>query len=558
MAGKTITFTEGVPQRISIADVLPAGADRYHGGYEACGSGYAPPYQYLPGVYFDPKTKEMVYDGSKMSLNPIAVTPNLGYYVGYESGPYGHWQFPPTMNPTPAPTAVNGKMTSMSIHGESKHTRFVYCPLDGKFYNMGGDYQALNLPTLRGGEDGRMVWWRVDVRTNPPTWDHYYPQWGKAGDQVPLQPDRMNWDWDPVHSVFWCAHGSDRMGPNGYYSNTLARFRKDFPNSTDFLQAWQYEAGTQTSVFADAVPEAISDPDCPILVFDPIAGTMKYACASPVLKAPWTAGNTTDNVMQSTTFHVASKRWYAVRKYNSGLRISWLDTTPFPSNPTALAWQEVDVDLSTSAANNLTGTGNHAYNAGIGGGSPVFCDQTKHIVYMIDSGPSPAVLGLTLPGHSLGAHKVILVADLSPILNYATGYAHNADWSPKNLPGPLPGFNAGYNSPSGVTLMSTSPHAWIPEHRALVVMMEPGSEQVGVWSRSMEINVDTGTVTEGPRFPNSELDGMPWFPNACLWHAPTDELILYGIYMFEPKINCNRSWDVTGGTVPSVWNRYHW
>src|SRR5690349_7118254 len=73
VVSSTITFTEGTPARVSVAGLMPSGADRYHGGWEVQVNGFPNTdnhdFNWLPGVYFDPATQEMVYDGSPMSLN---------------------------------------------------------------------------------------------------------------------------------------------------------------------------------------------------------------------------------------------------------------------------------------------------------------------------------------------------------------------------------------------------------------------------------------------------------------------------------------------------------
>lgn len=515
----TIEFTEGVPARISVASLLPAGADRYHGGWEVQVGGSTPnsALNYLPGVNFDAATRSITYDGSPLSANPEALTPNPGYYIGYEGVPYNpHWQFPPTQLIPPAPKAIGGEYISQSIYGGSKHTRFVYCDWDGKVYNMGGDYSAYGYPTLRGGGDGRMAWWRFDPRDG--TWDNYYPMWGKAGEQVPLMPDRMNWDWDADRQIFWLNHGSPRMGPYGYFCNNVASLA---PGNSDTKQAWKGEGG-----IADAVPERITDDALPTLIFDPKTQSMRYACATPILNAPWLQSWNT--FMQASAYHRASKRWYALATdANGNIMVCWLDTTPFDSDPTKLAWQTATVDTSKVAP-----PMKNPYN--VGRSTPHCVDEQAALIYMFHGGDNQAIYGLTLPGHPLREHNIVQVADLSTAIGYNMSSA-----------------------PSGTGMGTESPFIFIPEHRVLVLMIEPSEEEVGPYSRSLEINVDTGAVMEGPRFPNSDIDGLPWFPNAGFWYPPTQELILYGIaIMNHNRVGGNRSWDKPTGNLPTAMLRY--
>jgi hypothetical protein len=92
---------------------------------------------------------------------------------------------------------------------------------------------------------------------------------------------------------------------------------------------------------------------------------------------------------------------------------------------------------------------------------------------------TPAILAFTLPGHPLGEGKVQLVARM-PVVDLTT-------------------------AAMGATASIAS--AWIPEHRSLVIFWEPLWHQVGPYTASLTIDVDTGAITAGPRWPN--YDGEP-------------------------------------------------
>jgi hypothetical protein len=294
---------------------------------------------------------------------------------------------------------------------------------------------------------------------------------------------------------------------------------------------WKGDGGV-----CDAYPEGSNDNDLPVFVYDPKGTTsFKLARASPVLLCPWTQ---VYPVCMGTGYHAASKRWYGIAKGTYGPLVSWLDTTNWETNPNSLAWQTLDIDLRVGAPNNLTGNGNHAAMLYGPLNTPIFMDDTAKVAYFFDVGVNPAILALTLPGHPQGEHRVLQVVDMKATIFYDIAQQFG-----------------------GLTNVTISPFVWIPEHRCIVWMQEPGEENVGPWTLSMQIDVDTGVVTEGPRYPNSDEDGMPYHPNCGVWFPPTGELILFGLSIMSHAIlHGNRGWDANPNdpSVPKVWNRYKW
>jgi hypothetical protein len=263
----TIEFTEGVPARVSVASLLPAGADRYHGGYYDMIPGTSSVADFIQGLSFDNKTLELVYDGSPLSANSyngktLAANPNTSYYIGTESGPYNaHWQYPPTEVPIPQATVVNGVPTQQAITNQCKHTRPRFCPLDGKVHIFGGDYSSVGLlGPPESPQNGRMLMWNVDPVSGIFGFD--YPPHGRPGEDVPLSSDLMGYAWDNGRRLWWVMFGSARPG---YVSDA----------------AWKADGG-----LANAWPADANEPGpMPIFVFDPKLPQPKYTLLPA--KTPW-------------------------------------------------------------------------------------------------------------------------------------------------------------------------------------------------------------------------------------------------------------------------------
>jgi hypothetical protein len=492
--GTAINFTEGVPARVSVAHLLPPGADRYHGGYYDMIPGSVSVADFIQGISFDPATLEIVYDGSPLAANSyngklLAANPNTSYFVGAETGPYNaHWPYPPTEVPIPQAKLVGGVWTQQAITNACKHTRPRFCPLDGKVHIFGGDYSSIGV--LGAGQNGRMLMWNVDPVTG--AWGLDYPPKGRPGEDMPLSTDLMGYAWDNARGLWWVMFGSCRAG---YASEA----------------AWKADGG-----LANAWPKDANDPSpLPLFVFDPKLPQPKYRLL-PVNTA-WPGSK----VIAEIVYDETSRRIYAMEPGQNGPLVHWLDTAQFDSDPSRLAWQSDDIDLGIMSSTNLTGTDKHRYIAG-NTHSPMHVDDATRRLYFIDS-RSPAVLALTLPGHPRGEHQVELVVD-------------------------LPGMPDMTTVSQGLTGCASSPFVWIPEHRVLVLMTEPVKHMVGPQTNSYTIDVDRKAISEGPRFPNRE-DGRPWFPGAGVWYPPTQELMLYAFFTDEFG---------TPFTTPQTFLRYKW
>lgn len=476
--GTTINFTEGVPARISVASLLPGGADRYHGGFYDMTVGTASVDAHIQGMSFDPATLELVYDGTPLSANSYngtvyAANPNTSYFIGAETGPYNaHWQYPPTEVPIPQATYISGVATQQAITNACKHTRPRFCPLDNYVHVFGGDYSSAGLlGPADSPQNGRMLMWRVDPVSG--TWALDYPARGRSGEDMPLSSDLMGYAWDNARGLWWVMFGSSRAG---YGSDA----------------AWKADGG-----LASAWPADANEPGpMPVFVFDPKLAQPKYTLL-PV-KTPWPG----TEVIAEIAYDETSRRIYAMEPGTNGVLVHWLDTGPFDTNPAQLAWQSVTIDLSSGAPGNLTGGDKHRNIVGMTH-SPMHVDDSTRRLYFIDS-RTPAVLALTLPGNALGEHRVQLLAD---------------------LPG-MPDFST---VSQGLTGCASMPFIWVPEHRTLVLLSEPVKHMVGPQTNSYTIDVDSGGVSEGPRFPN-RTDGRPWFPGAGVWYPPTQELLLYAFF----------------------------
>jgi len=478
----SITFNEGVPSRVKVT--LPVG-DRYHGGF-FCRIpkvyGYS---DEIPGVTFDGNTREFVYDGRPLSDNSYngvsqAVNPSSFFWAGAETGPHNpHWQFPPrTIN---IPQAVGG--VQQAITGGCKHTRPRFCPRDNLIHICGGDYSSAGI-IKDGHQDGRMLLWNFDPVVNK--WGFDYPPMGRAGDDIPLSPDAMGFAWDKSREIWWITYGDPRAG----VQNDVH---------------WKSLGGLATAYPASALAWPIND--APVFTFDPKVG--KY---NKLGIMPW-------NIMSPKTrehaYDDTSKRLYKLDASSTlDLRVRWLDTTNYETDPLNMPWSMVDISLSAIG---------HRYATGYFE-SPCHIDEVKRLLYFVDS-RTPAVLALTLPGHPSGEHKVSVLAPLPQMKNYAL------------------------DMPMGLLAMASMPFVWIPEHRCLVMMVEPLYEQVGPWSNSFQIDVDTGVVSDGPRFPSKPADGKPWFPNAAVWFPPTQELIVYAFYPNS---------QLSGTQSPETMHAYKW
>lgn len=465
-----IVFNEGVPSSVDVSALLPAVADRFTGGYYSRQAGVYSDDDHIPGVTFNAATRKIDYDGSLLNSSGVCKNPNSSYFLGWETGPYNdHWQYPPRTINIPQP--VGGKI--QAINGGSKHTRPRFCPWDNKIWIHGGDYSSAGVITDLH-QDGRMLLWIFDPVAN--TWGYAYPPLGRVGEEQPLSPDIMGPSWDKTREIWWISWGDSRAGVQS--------------------EAHWKSLGGQSDTWPKS---ATVDPilDAPVFTFDPKVPNPKYkrCCFQP-----W---NILSPKMREAAYDDTTKRLYKLQVGSvASIRAWWLDTTLYETDPMAMPWSFKDIDLAAGKPDNLTGSGAHQYATGFFE-SPCHIDELKRLLYFVDS-RTGAVLGMTLQGHPQGAHKVKLIANLPGMPNLAT-------------------------SPMGLLACASMPFVWIEQHRKIVMMVEPLWEEVGPLSNSFTIDVDSGAVTEGPRFPEL-ANGKPWFPAASVWFPPTQELICYGYY----------------------------
>lgn len=465
-----LVFTEGVPSRIDVSALIPQGADRYTGGYYSEQPGTYSYNDRIPGITFDAATKTFVYDGSPLSAAPFHRNPNPSFFVGAESAPYNaHWQYPPrTLD---IPQAIGG--VQRAITGACKHTRPRYCPRDRLIHIFGGDYSSAGLIN-DGRQDGRMMMWNFDPVNNG--WGRDYPVFGRIGEDMPLSPDIMGFSWDPTREIWWITYGDCRPGVGS---------DAHWKSLGGLATAWP-------STYTDSI-------NVPLFVFDPKLAQPKYIKLGNL---PWDIDRLK---MRESAYDDTSKRLYKMGPYGSlSFRVYWLDTTLYETDPLNMPWTYQDMDLRAGAAGNLTGSGDYRYITGLQE-SPMHVDDVTRRLFFIDS-RNRAILALTLPGHPLGEHKVQLVASLPTMADFSM-------------------------APLGLQGCSEMPFMWVPEHRSLVLLAEPQWQQIGPLQASFTINVDTGVVTEGPRWPSrASPSGKPWFPNAGVWYPPTQEIVVYACY----------------------------
>ena len=200
-----ITFTKGVPSRVSVKHLIPEG-ERFQGGYYDTVAGYHSYCSNLVGVTFDAKTCELVYDGRDPDPQGIAENPSRSYWIGSELRcDDTHWQWPPTPMPIPQPVAGIHR----ALANPSKHTAAVYCPWDQKIRIFGGDFSTWGL--LGAGMNGRAIMWDWHPITN--SWKlGFSPPGGLEGDVLPLSPDIMGMCWDTEFERLFIAWGNSRPG----------------------------------------------------------------------------------------------------------------------------------------------------------------------------------------------------------------------------------------------------------------------------------------------------------------------------------------------------------
>jgi hypothetical protein len=99
------------------------------------------------------------------------------------------------------PLPASASDATPAIPVSAKHSRWVLCPDDGKFYVFGGDYQS-NWQGIQSGQNALLTY---DPRTR--IWEQAYPFWGKAGQHYPMHMDEVAVCWDSKRKVFWFTSG---------------------------------------------------------------------------------------------------------------------------------------------------------------------------------------------------------------------------------------------------------------------------------------------------------------------------------------------------------------
>ena len=99
----------------------------------------------------------------------------------------------------PLPTGASDAFPAPSI--AQKHTRWVLCPLDEKFYIFGGDFGSA-WQGMQSGQNSLLSY-------HPPTraWAIEYPFWGKPGEHYPMHMDEVAVCWDSKRNLFWLTNG---------------------------------------------------------------------------------------------------------------------------------------------------------------------------------------------------------------------------------------------------------------------------------------------------------------------------------------------------------------
>ena len=302
-------------------------------------------------------------------------------------------------------------------------------------------------------------------------------------------------------------HGNVLAARAGGLLHRVGRIASGFSDDAQ----WKAQGGV-----ADAYPQGLAtqgrgsaetDPTrMPCFLFDPKLQRPRFLLAG--VGIDWA-----QNDVRQIAYDPSSKRVYGIRVLADGVRIHWLDVSTLGSPTPRLAWDHADLPSIPGHAQMLPGQFN------------INVDVTGRRLLWFDA-RHPALMAVTLPGHAEGEHKVHAVAEL-----------------------PAP---AGDLTVASMGLTASIPVAWVPEHRSIVVMWEPLWHQIGPDSASFTINVDTGAVSQGPRFPNLDRRSQPWFPGEMVWYPPTQELIVYGFMWWGDDVRN----DIATAGVPQTNWRY--
>ena len=142
---------------------------------------------------------------------------------------------------------------SRGVAGETKHATWAHNPVDGRLYQIGGDFSG---PV--GGSSYRQDMYSVSIAERWASrsdrnagWRSEYPYCGPEGGRQPKSPDYVGWTWDTKRRVFWNVPGtfvipaavvcpgitlSWRDDPPKYLFNHLMTFD---PFEPDLTKRWQ-------------------------------------------------------------------------------------------------------------------------------------------------------------------------------------------------------------------------------------------------------------------------------------------------------------------------------
>ncbi len=136
---------------------------------------------------------------------------------------------------------------------ETKHSTYAHNPIDGRLYQMGGDFGG-----TVGGSSYRQDMYSVSIAERWASrndrnagWRQEYPYCGPEGGRQPKSPDYVGWTWDSKRRVFWSVPGTFVIpaavvcpgitsswadDPPKYLFNHLMTFD---PFEPDLTQRWQ-------------------------------------------------------------------------------------------------------------------------------------------------------------------------------------------------------------------------------------------------------------------------------------------------------------------------------
>jgi hypothetical protein len=311
------------------------------------------------------------------------------------------------------------------------------------------------------------------------------------------------WDWDPIANT-WKVGLNPPGGRSGDViplSPDIMGMAWDAENERLFITWGNSRPGFATA--ADWASHGYKATPYPANSNEPSAEAMPCFTYDPKEARPFTrlAGvgspRPQNSFYQNLAYDPARKRMYLMDETKT---LHWLVLGEQP-----LRWRSEQLDLGAYQHDAIHMT------------THMVVDESGNRLLFLITGPQPALLAITLP-----EHRMVKVAEL-PVVDL---------------------------SHAAMGLVAMTPMAWIPEHRSVVVFWEPLFHHVGPWTASMTVNIDTGTISAGPRFPNLDDEKRPWFPHQLVWYPPTQELLAFGFM-----------WDDAGRenmTVPQTNYRYKW